>query len=405
MVTVAIIATLDTKGAEFAFLKGEIERRGCKTLVFDVGVLGAPDFPPDVSADEICIEGGFTLAALRAGGDRGEALDAMARALPIVVRRYFDAGRFDGIISMGGGGGTALGTSAMRALPIGVPKVMVSTIASGDVGPYVGSSDIIMMPSVVDVAGVNRISRLILANAAASISGMVKGLEDAPSQAKERRLVAASMFGNTTRAVNHARSLMEAQGYEVLVFHATGTGGRAMERLIEEGYFAGVLDLTTTEWADEVCGGVLSAGATRLEAAVRAGTPQVVAPGCIDMCNFWAPATVPPRYGRRKFHHWHPNVTLMRTSPEENARMGTIFAEKLSAARGPTAVLVPMGGFSELDAPSKPFWQPEADQAFVDALRAGLRPDIPVVLLDHNINDPEFSTAAANMLLDMIKEE
>jgi uncharacterized protein (UPF0261 family) len=402
MVTVAIVATLDTKGAEFAFLKAEIEQRGCKTLVFDVGVLGAPAFPPDVSADEICIEGGVTLAALRAGGDRGEALDAMARALPIVVRRYFDAGRFDGVISMGGGGGTALGTSAMRVLPIGVPKVMVSTIASGDVGPYVGSSDIVMMPSVVDVAGVNRISRLIFANAAASICGMVKGLKDAPRPAEQRRLVAASMFGNTTRAVNQARSLMEAQGYEALVFHATGAGGRTMERLIEEGYFAGILDLTTTEWADQVCGGVLSAGATRLEAAVRAGTPQVVAPGCIDMCNFWAPATVPPRYDGRKFHHWHPNVTLMRTSPEENARMGTIFAEKLSAARGPTAVLVPMGGFSELDAPGKPFWQPEADQAFVDALRADLRPDIPVVLMDHNINDPEFSTAAANMLLDMI---
>jgi uncharacterized protein (UPF0261 family) len=213
------------------------------------------------------------------------------------------------------------------------------------------------------------------------------------------------MFGNTTRAVNHARELIERQGFEVLVFHATGTGGRTMERLIGEGFFAGVLDLTTTEWADEICGGALSAGPTRLEAAAKAGIPQVVTPACIDMCNFWAPETVPARYAGRKFHHWSPNVTLMRTTPEENAAMGRVFAEKLSAARGPVAVLVPMKGFSEVDAPGKPFWWPEANQAFVDALRAAIRPDIPVLLLDHNVNDPEFSEQAANTLLQMMKRK
>ncbi|MDR3497096.1 MAG: Tm-1-like ATP-binding domain-containing protein [Ancalomicrobiaceae bacterium] len=403
MKTVAIVGTLDTKGAEFAFLKAEIEQHGCSTLVFDAGVSGTPAFPPDVSAEEICAEGRESLGTLR-GLDRGMALDVMTRLLPATVKRVFEQGRFDGIISMGGGGGTALGTSAMRPLPIGVPKIMVSTIASADTSPYVGSSDIIMMPAVVDVSGLNRISRIIYANAAAAICGMVTNRSEHPAAVDERPLVAASMFGNTTRAVDHARALIEHQGLEVLVFHATGTGGRTMERLVGEGFFTGVLDLTTTEWADEVCGGVLGAGPTRLEAAGRAGIPQVVTPACIDMCNFWAPETVPPRYAGRKFHHWNPNVTLMRTNPDENAAIGRIFAERLNAAQGPVAVLVPMKGFSEVDAPGKPFWWPEADQAFVDALRAELRPDIPVTLVDHNVNDPEFSELAANTLLQMLNK-
>lgn len=404
MKTVAIVGTLDTKGAEFAFLKSEIERLGCKTLVFDAGVSGTPAFAPDVSAAEICAEGKDSPAALHRL-DRGAALDIMTRMLPAAVKRYFDEGRFDGIISMGGGGGTALGTSAMRVLPIGVPKVMVSTIASADTSPYVGTSDIVMMPSIVDVAGLNRISRVVFANAAAAVCGMVKERRENAPEAADRPLVAASMFGNTTRAVDHARALIEKKGFEVLVFHATGTGGRTMERLIGEGYFAGVFDLTTTEWADEVCGGVLSAGPARLEAAGRAGVPQVVTPACIDMCNFWAPETIPARYAGRTLHHWNPNVTLMRTTPEENASMGRIFAEKLSAARGPVAVLVPLKGFSELDAPGKPFWWPEANRAFVDALRADLRADIPVLLMDYNVNDPEFSEEAANTLLRMMEKE
>jgi uncharacterized protein (UPF0261 family) len=402
MSTVAILGTLDTKGPEFAFLKAEIERRGCRTFVIDAGVLGTPAFPPDVGAEEVCTAGGASLSELARRGDRGEALDTMTRCLPIVVKRCFDEGKLDGIISMGGGGGTALGTSAMRALPIGVPKVMVSTVASGDTSPYVDTADITMMPSIVDVSGLNRISRAIFANAAGAICGMVSGREDALRQATDRPLIAATMFGNTTRAVDHARRLLEDRGYEVLVFHATGTGGRTMERLVQERYFAGVLDFTTTEWADEVCGGVLSAGPTRLEAAAKAGVPQVVTPACIDMCNFWAPKTIPPRYAERRFHHWNPNVTLMRTTPEENARMGRIFAEKLSAAHAPVAILVPMKGFSEIDAPGKPFWWPEADQAFVDALRATIRPDIPVVLVDHNVNDPEFSGQATETLLRML---
>ncbi len=231
---------------------------------------------------------------------------------------------------------------------------------------------------------------------------MVTG--EAPTAFEEKPLIAASMFGNTTRAVDHARQLLEENGYEVLVFHATGTGGKTMESLVESGYFAGVLDMTTTEWADEVCGGVLSAGSTRLEAAAKSGVPQVVTPACIDMCNFWAPETVPDKFKDRLFYRWNPNVTLMRTNLEENARMGEIFAEKLNLASGPVAVFIPMGGFSEIDFPDKPFWWPEANQAFVDALKSNLRSDIPVTISDKDVNDPEFSGMVANALLKMLKK-
>jgi len=399
---IAVIGALDTKGTEFAFLKAEIEKRGCRTLVINVGVLGDPSFTPEVSAEAVAAAGGSTMADLLVRRDRGEALDVMTRGVATLVKKLYDEGKFDGIISMGGGGGTGIGTSAMRALPVGIPKLMVSTIASGDTSPYVGTADIIMMPSIVDVSGLNRISRTIFTNAAGAICGMVTGKVEESS--KEKPLIAASMFGNTTRAVDNARRIMEAKGYEVLVFHATGTGGKTMEMLIDSSYFAGVLDITTTEWADEVCGGALSAGPTRLEAASRKGIPQVVTPGCLDMCNFWSPETIPARYRDRKFYHWNPNVTLMRTTPKENARMGEIFAEKLNAARGPVAVFVPLQGFSEVDAPGKPFWWPEADQAFIDALKGKIRTDIPVVVVDNNINDPEFSEKLAAALLEMLKK-
>jgi uncharacterized protein (UPF0261 family) len=326
----------------------------------------------------------------------------MARGAAIIAKKLRAEGRCDGIISMGGGGGTGIGTSAMRALPVGLPKLMVSTVASGDVGAYVGTSDITMMPSIVDVAGLNRISRVIISNAAGAICGMVSG---GPAQSLEDRpLIAASMFGNTTPAVDHARRILEKDGYEVLVFHATGTGGKTMEALIRDGYFVGVLDITTTEWADEVCGGVLSAGPDRLSAAAQAGVPQVVAPGCIDMCNFWDRATVPEKYQRRIFYPWNPNVTLMRTTPEENARMGKIFAEKLNQAIGAVAVMIPLRGFSQLDLEGKSFYCPEATRAFIDALKANLRQDIPVIEINADINDPAFSGKTAETLLEMLKK-
>ena len=399
---VAIVGALDTKAQEYAFLKSEIEKRGHETFVINVGVLGEPPFKPDVTAEEVALAGGTPLTGLIEKHDRGVAMEVMTRGAAIVSKKYFEAGKFAAMVSMGGGGGTVTGTSAMRVLPVGTPKLMMSTVASGDTSAYVGTTDITMMPAIVDVSGLNQISRRIIANAAGAICGMVEAEIEQPVD--EKPLIAATMFGNTTRAVDHARSIMEANGYEVLVFHATGTGGRTMEMLTANGYFAGVLDITTTEWADELCGGVLSAGSARLDAAITAGIPQVVTPACIDMCNFWAPETIPAKYKDRKFYHWNPNVTLMRTTPEENFRMGEIFAEKLNKSTSPVAVYVPMKGFSEVDAPGQPFWWPEADQAFLEGLQKHLRKDIEVCVLDMNVNDPEFSSAVANRLLEMLKK-
>ena len=397
--TIAIVGALDTKGQEFAFLKSEIEKRGCATLVVDTGVLGEAVFEPDVSREQVALAGGSNLGQLIERKERGEAMAVMTKGVAEIARELYEGKRIDGIISMGGGGGTVIGTSAMRSLPVGFPKLMVSTLASGDTAPYVSTTDITMMPSVVDVAGVNRISRRIYTNAAGAICGMVLGEIESGD---DKPLIAASMFGNTTTAVDHARQIMESKGYEVLVFHATGTGGQTMEALVADDYISGVLDITTTEWADEVCGGVFSAGTQRLEAAARAGIPQVVVPGCIDMCNFWARDTVPEKYAGRTFYEWNPNVTLMRTTPEENQRMGKIFAEKLSAASGPVAVLIPLKGFSQLDLEGQPFYWPETIRAFITALRGDLRQDIPVTELDYDINAPEFSRQAAETLLAML---
>lgn len=364
---IAVVGALDTKGQEFAFLKMEIEKRGCGTLVVDTGVLGVAHFEPDISRSEVAEAGGSHLSQLLERKDRGEAMAVMTKGVAEIARELYENGQIDGIISMGGGGGTVIGTSAMRALPVGFPKLMVSTLASGDTAAYVGTTDITMMPSVVDVAGVNRISRRIYANAAGAICGMVQGEID---ESGDKPLIAASMFGNTTTAVDHAREIMEAKDFEVLVFHATGTGGQTMEALVADEYIAGVLDITTTEWADEICGGVLSAGPHRLEAAANNGIPQVVVPGCIDMCNFWARDTVPEKYSERIFYEWNPNITLMRTTPEENQRMGEIFAEKLNAATATVAVLIPLKGYSQLDLEGQPFYWPEANQAFISPLKA-----------------------------------
>lgn len=394
--TIAIFGALDTKGPEFAFLKAEIEKRGCQTLVVDTGVLGEPAFPPDVTHEQVAEAGGAHLSDLVAAADRGRAMAVMQEGAAEIARRLYAEYKIDGLISMGGGGGTSIGTAAMRALPVGFPKLMVSTVASGDTSGFVGSSDITMMYSVVDVAGINRISRLIYTNAAGAITGMVTG---EVTRADDKPIIAVTMFGNTTRAVNQARGLLEAAGYEVLVFHATGSGGRTMEALINDGLVTAVLDMTTTEWADEICGGVLSAGPDRLSAAAKAGIPQIVVPGCIDMCNFWARDTVPERYQHRLFYEWNPNVTLMRTTPEENARLGEIFAEKLNGASGPVAVYIPLKGVSEIDLEGKPFYDPAALPAFVEALKSRLRKDIPIVEMQTDINDPVFSSATVEALL------
>ncbi len=399
--TVVLVGSLDTKGKEFAFVKERIEREGLETLVVDFGVVGPPAFPPDVSRNEVAAAGGGDLSRLACGDHKDEAMRVMADGLAAVVRKLFDDRKLDGILGMGGGGGTSIATAAMRTLPVGVPKLMVSTLAGGDVTAYAGTRDITFMPSVVDVAGVNRLSRLIYANAAGAIAGMVKAATEPEND--ERPLIAASMFGNTTTAVDHARGILEENGYEVLVFHATGIGGRTMESLIADGHVAGSLDITTTELADTVCGGVLDAGPDRATAASKAGIPAVLVPGCVDMANFRALETVPERYRDRNLYQWNPNITLLRTSAEENARIGAMLAAAANLATGPVAVVLPLRGVSMLDSPGGRFWDPEADAACFDAIRRNLNPGIPVMELDHNINDPEFSGTCAELLLDMLR--
>ncbi|OHB80492.1 MAG: hypothetical protein A2V98_02535 [Planctomycetes bacterium RBG_16_64_12] len=400
--TVALLGALDTKGAEYGFVKQSIEARGHKTLLIDVGVLGRPVVAPDVSRWEVARAAGVDLDELVRKNDRGEAVAAMARGAEALVAKLYAAGRFDGIMALGGGGGTSVACRAMRALPLGVPKVMVSTVAGTDVSGYVGVKDIVMVPSIVDVSGVNRISREVFAKAAGAICGMLE--TDVPPR-EDKPLVAASMFGNTTPCVEAAKAIVEEAGYEVLVFHATGTGGRTMESLIEAGLIAGVLDITTTEWADELVGGVFTAGPTRLEAAARAGVPAIVTPACLDMVNFWAPETVPKEFEGRRFYQHNPNITLMRTNPDECRRLGEVLAEKLNLSTGPVTVLIPLRGVSMIDAPGGCFWWPEANQALFDALRDNLRPDIPVVEIEANVNDPEFARRCAEVLLASMKSD
>ncbi|MBN8996330.1 MAG: Tm-1-like ATP-binding domain-containing protein [Rhizobiales bacterium] len=401
--TVAIIGTLDTKAAEFAFLKRAIEDEGVGTLLIDAGILADPPFAPDVGARELASAAGADLATLRAARDRGPAVTAMADGAAATVTRLQAEGRIHGIIGMGGGGGTSIAARAMRALPVGFPKLIVSTLAAGDISPYVGVKDIMMMPSIVDIAGINRLSSEIMANAAGAIAGMVKAKRPGAGSAKP--LVAATMFGVTTPCVTKARAVLEDAGYEVLVFHATGTGGRTMEELVRAGFVEGVLDITTTELADELAGGVLSAGPDRLTAAGEKGIPQVVSSGALDMVNFGAPETVPARYASRLFYRHNPQVTLMRTTVEENAALGRILAEKLNAASGPTTFILPKGGVSAIDLPGKPFHDPEADAAFIRELKANLGANVTLVERDADINDEAFATEAANLLIAMLKEK
>ncbi|MBK8027605.1 MAG: Tm-1-like ATP-binding domain-containing protein [Chloroflexi bacterium] len=399
--TVVLVGALDTKGEDFSYVKALIEAGGAQVLTVDFGVMGEPAYPPDVGRAEVAQAGGGDLAALASGDHKDLAMRTMADGLAVVVRRLYDEGRLDGILGMGGGGGTSIATTAMRALPVGVPKVMVSTLAGGDVHEYAGLKDITFMPSIVDVAGLNRISRRIYANAAGAILGMVQ--VEAPVASADKPILTASMFGNTTTAVGHARGLFEAAGYEVLVFHATGVGGRTMESLIADRYVTGCFDLTTTEIADHVCGGVLDAGPDRMMAAARAGIPTILAPGCVDMANFGGIETVPEKYRGRNLYQWNPNITLLRTNVEENARMGEMIAAAANASTGPVAVLLPLKGVSMLDSEGGAFWDPEADAACFDAIRRGLKPSISLVEMDANINDPAFSGKCAETLLNLLR--
>jgi|RhiMethySRZTD1v2_1073278.scaffolds.fasta_scaffold00907_19 uncharacterized protein (UPF0261 family) len=400
MASIAVIGTLDTKGAEIAFVRDEIAARGHRTILIDAGVLGSPAVPADISRAEVARAAGADLPSLAAANDRGSAVATMAHGVRAVVLDLRDRGSLDGVIGIGGSAGTSIATAAMRALPLGIPKVMVSTLASGDTRGFVGVSDITMMPAVVDISGLNRISRGVFVRAAAAVCAMTDAR--VPDAATDKPLIAASMFGNTTQCVEAARAVLERAGFEVLVFHATGNGGQAMEHLIDSGQITGVLDVTTTEWADELAGGVMSAGPDRLGAAARTGTPAVVAPGCLDMVNFWALETVPEKYRDRRLYKHNANVTLMRTTPEESATLGRTIAERVNASTGPVAVYLPLRGISVVSAEGGPFHWPEADAALFGALRSHLRSGIEVHELDTTINDPAFAHAMAQGLLDLV---
>ena len=397
MPTVVLAGTLDTKGHEYAFLRERVLEQGVDVLLVDVGV-HPPQIEPDVSREEVAAAAGNDASALAAAGDRGEATAAMASGAAIVLQRLHADGRVDGVLGMGGSGGSSIVTTAMRALPVGVPKLMVSTMASGDTRPYVGAVDVTMMYSVVDIAGINSVSARILTNAAGAIAGMVRATMP---PLEHKQLVGATMFGVTTPGVTRARQRLEELGYEVLVFHATGTGGQSMEALVAGGFLAGVLDLTTTELADELVGGVLSAGPDRLTAAGDVGLPQVVSLGALDMVNFGPRDTVPARFEGRNLYVHNPTITLMRTSAEECRELGREVGRKLAAAKGATALFIPHAGVSMISVEGQPFHDPAADEALLAGL-AETGGDVEVHHLDCDVNDERFAVAMADRLHELI---
>jgi uncharacterized protein (UPF0261 family) len=397
MATVVLVGTLDTKGVEYAYLRDRVREHGCDVLLVDAGILGEPLTEPDVTRQEVASAAGADVKALADAGDRGAAVETMARGAAEVVKRLHAEGRLDGVAGLGGSGGSSLVTYAMRQLPVGVPKLMVSTVASGDTRPYVGATDLTMTYSVVDIAGINGISARILSNAAGAIAGMAKAT--VPELGAAKPLIGASMFGVTTPCVTTARERLEELGYEVLVFHQTGTGGESMEELMRGGFVTGVLDVTTTELCDELVGGVFSAHPKRLEVAGELGLPQVVSLGALDMVNFGPMDSVPERFRDRNLYVHNPTVTLMRTTPGECAELGRIVARKLNAATGPAALFVPLKGVSMIDVDGQVFRDAEADEALFAALRDGLdRTKVELHELDLDVNDPEFALAMANRL-------
>ncbi len=402
MPTVVLVGTLDTKGREYTFLRDRVLEQGVDVLLVDAGIMGEPLVEPDITREEVAAAAGADVHALAAAGDRGAAVEAMARGAAHVALRLRAEGRLDGILALGGSGNSALASEAMRALPVGVPKLLVSTVASGDTRPYVGAVDIAMMYSVVDIAGVNRISARIMTNAAGMMAGAVKAT--VPDLGAEKPLIGATMFGVTTPCVTTARERLEELGYEVLVFHATGTGGQSLEALVRGGFLAGVLDATTTELADELVGGVLSAGPDRLEAAGELGLPQVVSLGALDMVNFGPRDSVPERFEGRNLYVHNPTITLMRTTPDECLELGRRIGRKLSAARGPVALYVPLGGVSMIAVAGQVFHDPDADAALLAGLHETLGPNVEVHELDADVNDHAFATAMADRLHAMIQE-
>ena len=400
-----LIGALDTKGHEFQFVKDALQACGIDTFVVDTGVLGEPLFKPDVSADEVAMAGGSSIEELRRQNDRGTAVAVMTQGAANIAVQLEKQGILGGVFGMGGTAGTTVAASALQALPIGVPKLLVSTVASGNTRPYVGVKDIMMMYSVVDIAGINRLSRRILNNAAYALAGMIQqaGLEQ--ESADDKVTLGITMFGVTTPCATRVREILEKKGYDLLVFHATGTGGLAMEELIKAGYIKGVADITTTELADDLVGGIFSAGPNRLNAAGAAGIPQVVSVGALDMVNFGPPETVPAQFKERIFYQHNPTTTLMRTTVAENRELGRILAAKLNEGKAPTIVVFPKAGVSLLDMVGKAFEGKEERFALYEGIKQNLRSDIPLIDMDQDINDPAVADVIAEQLLKLMEHK
>lgn len=401
MKTIALVGTFDSKGPEYAYVQKIIQGLNVNTLMIHVGVF-EPTIKADISNKEVFAAANADMDAIVAKKDRAQATEALAKGVEVLLPKLYQEKRFDGVLSFGGSGGTSIATPGMRALPIGVPKIMVSTLASGNVAPYVGTSDILMMPSIVDVSGLNSISTKIFSNAAKAIVGMVNLEVDI--KVEKKPLIAATMFGVTTPCVNTAKDYLEKQGYEVIVFHATGTGGKTMESLIESKFFDGVLDITTTEWCDELFGGVLNAGPNRLEAAGKMGIPQVVSVGALDMVNFGPYDSIPKHYEGRNFYKHNPTVTLMRTTVAENKALGEILAKKLNMSKGKTTLMLPLKGVSMIDAPEQPFYGKAEDEMLFETIRKHIdKNKVELIEMDNHINDDDFALAAAKKLVSYLK--
>lgn len=405
MSTVALIGTFDTKGEEFLYIKQQFEQRNIKVLSIHTGVYN-PLFEPDIPNDVVCAAAGCDITEIAAAHDRARATQVLSAGCEQLCHQLFEQGKFDGIFSMGGSGGTSISCAGMRALPIGVPKIMISTMACGDTSPYVGASDICLFPSIVDIAGINTFSRTIFNNAISAMVGMLHGLTHTSPDKNSKPLIAATMFGVTTPCITKAKERLEQAGYEVLVFHATGTGGKCMEELIKGGFIQGVLDLTTTEWCDEVVGGVLAAGPHRMEAAACCGIPAIVSVGACDMVNFGTKDSVPDHFQERNLYQHNPSVTLMRTSVEESDAIGKKLAEKMNMSTSPCICLLPKHGVSMIDAPGEAFYGPDEDNALFNAIKNNVDTDkVQLIEMDAHINDDAFANFAADKLIALLQEQ
>jgi uncharacterized protein (UPF0261 family) len=398
---ILIVATLDTKGPETQYLKDFIERRRHKVLVMDTGILGPAPFQPDLSRGEVLQAAGAQMEEIIRNKEKGKAIQAMAEGSKRMVQQLYREGKIGGVIGLGGAQGTEIGTSAMRALPVGFPKLMVSTVASGyaQFGTYVGTKDLMMMHSVVDILGLNAFSRCILSNAANAMMGMVE--REAKIEKSEKRQIGMTIYGTTTPGCMVAKAYLESKGFEVVAFHPNGTGGKAMEEMIEEGILNAVLDMTTHELTDELVGGLHRAGPNRLEAAGRKGIPQVVVPGSIDFIVTGPEESLPQEYRNRKYILHNPSITLVKANPQEMKTIGKIMASKLDKAKGPTIVMIPLRGFSYPNRKGEALYDEEGNQAFVQSLKENLR-NIKVIEIDAHINDPEFAREAAQTMEDLL---